>query len=156
MGKYFVMSLKFNKSSASDFGFKPYGEKYAINPNDNSLWMKKKLYDLGWGSENGYYRLPLPDFNTLFSLVLSCDYNDDMFGSAAIILDFYGDQLLSLCENYAKDKNKKKQFKKMIEVFNLKQPINRCKITGKSYEEIQNDFLRWQKVSECALNIDKC
>ena len=51
---------------------------------------------------------------------------------------------------YAKDKNKKKQFKKMIEVFNLKQPINRCKITGKSYEEIQNDFLRWQKVSECA------
>lgn len=41
MGKYFVMSLKFNKSSASDFGFKPYGEKYAINPNDNSLWMKK-------------------------------------------------------------------------------------------------------------------
>ena len=44
----------------------------------------------------------------------------------------------------------------MIEVFNLKQPINRCKITGKSYEEIQNDFLRWQKVSECALNIDKC
>lgn len=67
MGKYFVMSLKFNKSSASDFGFKPYGEKYAINPNDNSLWMKKNYMIWGGALKMGivgsHFRIITPYFH---------------------------------------------------------------------------------------------
>ena len=63
MGKYFVMSLKFNKSSASDFGFKPYGEKYAINPNDNSLIYMIWGGALKMGIVGSHFRILTPYFH---------------------------------------------------------------------------------------------
>ena len=32
---------------------------------DHTLWGKCKLYDFGWGKENGFYKEPLPGFDTL-------------------------------------------------------------------------------------------
>lgn len=48
MGKYFVMSVRFNKCSALDFGLIPKDSGTAIDPNDNSIWVKTELYDFGW------------------------------------------------------------------------------------------------------------
>ena len=70
MGDYFVMSIRFNKHNATDFGLISNDTTTAINPKDGSLWQKTNLYDFGWGKENGFHRVPLPGFETLLELVL--------------------------------------------------------------------------------------
>ena len=57
MGHFFVMSTRFNKCDASDFGLLPLAEDMALSPNDGSIWAKTELYNFGWGDENGYYLL---------------------------------------------------------------------------------------------------
>lgn len=150
MGNYFVMSMRFNKYNASDFGFISNGTNTAINPNDNSIWVKAALYDFGWGKENGFYKAPLPSFDTLFELALYSANRDDMYGAAAIILEKYADELLCQCEILVNDRFRKKEFKKLVEIFKLKLPINRCAVVQKTYEQIQNDYARWKKISEIA------
>ena len=150
MGEYFFMSMRMNKSDAADFGLIPYEENKAINPKDNSIWEKKALYDFGWGSENGFYRMPLPDFETLFELVLQSTNRDDRYGSAAIILERFPNELLQKCELIANDHFRKKDFKKLTEIFRLKEPINRSPVLKKTFEEIRNDYIRWKNLSETA------
>lgn len=148
MGIYFVMSTRFNRNSATDFGLEPQDSETAINPKDGSIWKRTQLYDLGWGKENGFYKLPLPQFDILFELVLHSECDEDVFGAAAIILEKYPDLLLEQCEVLMNNRSKKKDFKKLVKLFNLKLPINRCPIDGKSYDQIQRDYTRWKKVSE--------
>ena len=53
MGHFFVMSTRFNKCDASDFGLLRLAEDMALSPNDGSIWAKTELYNFGWGDENG-------------------------------------------------------------------------------------------------------
>ena len=48
MGHFFVMSTRFNKCDASDFGLLPLAEDMALSPNDGSIWVKTELYNFGW------------------------------------------------------------------------------------------------------------
>ena len=153
MGKYFVMSMRFNKSNASDFGFISNDTDTAINPSDSSVWIKVSLYDFGWGKENGFYKAPLPNFDTLFELVLHSTDRDDMYGAAAVILEKFADELLYQCEMLMNDRYRKKEFKKLVELFNLKLPINRCSVSQKKYDQIQNDYIRWKKVADMAIKL---
>ena len=151
MGYYFVMSLRFNKYSASDFGFIPSGENKAINPYDNSVWIKTTLYDFGWGKENGFYKEPIPSFDLLFELALYSTNSDDMYGAAAIILEKYPEELLAKCEKFLNDSVQKSEFRKLVELFNLELPTNRCSLVGKTFEQIQSDYIRWKFISEMAI-----
>ena len=148
MGNYFVMSTRFDKSKASDFGFISKDSNTAIDPNDNSIWIKINLYDFGWGKENGFYKRPLPDFDTLFELVLYSTNKDDMYGAAAVILEKFPDKLLIQCEKMINAHHQKQEIKRIVELFNLKYPINRCVVLGKNNNQIQDDFTRWKKISE--------
>ena len=138
MGKYFVMSVRFNKCSALDFRLIPKDSGTAIDPNDNSIWVKTELYDFGWGKENGFYKAPLPDFDTLLELVLHSEDRDDMYGAAAIILEKYADELLYRCEAMMNDPLRKKEFRRSAEVFRLEEPLNRSNHT------------RWKKIAQAA------
>lgn len=153
MGNYFVMSMRLDKCDASDFGLIPKDKNTAINPFDNSIWMKTVLYDFGWGKENGFYKVPLPKFDTLFKLTLYSANREDEYGAAAIILEKFADELLQQCEILMDDSFRTKEFKKLVELFDLKSPINRCSVAQKTYEQIQNDYLRWRKVSDFANKI---
>lgn len=150
MGNYFVMSMRFNKCNASDFGFVSNNSNTAINPKDNSIWIKAALYDFGWGKENGFYKSPLPSFDNLFELALYSTNRDDMYGAASIILEKFADELLCQCEKFMNDYSKKKEFKKMVKLFKLKFPTNRSSVVQKTYEQIQSDYARWKKISEMA------
>ena len=153
MGNYFVMSMRFNKCDASDFGLILEDTNTAINPKDNSIWIKAALYDFGWGKENGFYKKPLPDFDVLFDIALYNANSEDMYGAAAVILEKFPDDLLCKCEIFMKDRFRRKEFKKMVDLFNLKLSMNRCSISGKTYDQIQSDYMRWKMVSEMALKI---
>lgn len=153
MGNYFVMSTRFDKSKASDFGLISKSADIAINPIDRSTWRKAALYDFGWGKENGFYKEPLPDFDLLLDLALySTDY-EDMYGSAAIILEKFPDNLLYKCELFMQDCFHKKEFQKMVKLFDLKCPTNRCSVLGKTYEQIENDYKRWLTISTAAIKL---
>lgn len=140
MGKYFVMSVRFNKCSALDFGLIPKDSGTAIDPNDNSIWVKTELYDFGWGKENGFYKAPLPDFDTLLELVLHSEDRDDMYGAAAIILEKYADELFYRCEAMMRS----------AEVFRLEEPLNRCSVDQKTSEQIKSNHTRWKKIAQAA------
>lgn len=150
MGNYFVMSMRFNKCSAYDFGLIPKDQDTAINPKDNSIWIRAALYDFGWGKETGFYKAPLPNFDALFKLALYSTNRDDMYGAAAIILERFPDKLLSKCESMANDRLRKKDFKKLVQLFELKLPINRCSVSGKTFQQVQNDYNRWKALSKTA------
>lgn len=153
MGHFFVMSMRFNKSTAADFGFLSNDLYTAINPNDGSIWTKCTLYDFGWGKENGFYKTPLPSFEYLFDLALYSQDREDMYGAASIIVEKYADELLCQCETLMNDPTQKNEFKKLSKLFQLDMAVNRCSVLKKTYTQIQNDFLRWKNVSIAAMKL---
>ena len=150
MGNYFIMSTRFNKRSASDFGLVEKNIDTAINPIDNSIWKKISLYDFGWGKENGYYKVPLPEFDVLLNIALNSTDREDKYGAVAVILEKHADDLLCKCELFMYDKFPKKEFKKMVDLFNLELSLNRSSVSGKTYSQINSDFTRWKAISEIA------
>ena len=155
MGKFFRMSNHFNKHSAKDFGLIDNGDNTATDPNDGSLWKRGALYDNGWGSENGYYKVPLPSFPVLLKILLNENDIEDVYGAAAIIESYYPNELLEQCEKMIADPNYTKDFVKMSAVFHLERSLNRCNIVGKTFDQIMADSSRWKKVSEFASRIKK-
>ena len=153
MGKYFVMSMRFNKRSASDFGLVPVDLNMAVNPEDNSVWKRATLYDFGWGKENGFYKYPLLEFEDLFELVLCATDREDVYGAAAIILEKYPEELLHQCELICSDCLRKKDFKKVVEVFELRLPLNRCAVKNKAYSQMQCDYERWKRIAHLASKV---
>lgn len=150
MGNYFVMSTRFNKQTASDFGFVESGKDSAINPIDGTTWIRKSLYDFGWGKENGYYKSPLPNFDMLLNLVLSSADRDDVYGAASIILDLHPYGLLCECEKVMGDKKRLSEFRRLVEVFKLNIAVNRCPIEKKSYHQIKIESDRWKNIAALA------
>ncbi len=148
MGKYFVMSKRFNKVNAADFGLIQVGNDTAVSPVDGSTWQKEQLFDLGWGYENGYYRVPLPDFSHLLSIVLAEDNEEDVWGAAAIIERLYPEDLLIECENMLSAHDRTKDFDTVFNIFKLYIPVNRSPSKGKTYQEIQMDYKRWKRLSD--------
>lgn len=153
MGKFFVMSKRFNKQSALDFGLSDKGSGMAVNPDDGSLWKKDTLFDFGWGPENGYYRVPLPDFPHLLDIILLEGNDEDVFGAAAIVERQYPEELLEYCENIVLDPGRAEDFEKISRVFQLDYPINRSPTEGKQYQEVLSDSERWERISEYTARI---
>ena len=153
MGKFFVMSKRFNKQSALDFGLSDQGNGMAVNPDDGSLWKKDLLFDFGWGAENGYYRVPMPDFPHLMDVVLLEGNDEDVFGAAAIVERQYPEELLEYCEKIILDPERVEDFEKISRVFRLDHTINRSPTRGKQYQEILSDSERWKKISDQAVRI---
>lgn len=145
MGNYFLMSTRFNKTAPEDFGLVPNGNGYAINPADNTKWKSMELYDFGLGNENGYAKIPMPSFETLYALLFgSCD--EDKYGAAAVILASYPYQLLEKCESTLTLEDHGES-NTLIEVFDLTTPVNRCPVLGKRFSEIEVDAERWRRIA---------
>ena len=150
MGEHFVMSTRLDKCEASDFGLEQLDAKRATNPKDHTLWGKCKLEVFGWGKVIGFYKEPLPGFDTLLELVLYGKNRDDRYGAAAVILKKYPEKLLNECESCMEDVANSSAFKKLADIFNLKDPINLCPAANKSHDRIKSEYLRWKKISEAA------
>lgn len=143
--KYFVMSRHFNKSYPEDFGLIRKDGKI-VSSLDNSIWESKKLYDFGWGKENGFYKIPLPTFNELINIILEEKDEDDIYGAAAVILDAYSSELLIYLETIQiQDEFLKNRLNRLFLLFN---PINRTLKPHMSLEEIEKEHQRWKSIAE--------
>ena len=147
--RHFMMSMRFDKKYPADFGLIPSvnNDVYFL-PSDNSIWEKRDLYDFGWGKENGYYNLPLPQFDDLINIIINSECNDDRYGAAAILLDDYGDKLLIKCQDILKDEQNVNMYCGFFNLLQLDFPLNRSSILGKSLREISKDFEHWKDISK--------
>ena len=93
-----------------------------------------------------YLLQPAPHHN----FALCSSNSEDMYGAAAVILERFADDLLYKCEIFMNDDFRKNEFRKMVDLFNLKSSMNRSSTSGKTYEQIRSDYARWKAVSEMA------
>lgn len=149
---YFRMSFRFDKKNPEEFGLTHLNkdlDQY-IDINDNSYWVRRKLYDFGWGNENGFMRLPNLSFDELWRLLVESKIEANRYGAAYVIEKEYPEELLSylisLLDNF--NDNISGSMKEVFEILGLEEVRNRCETTGKSYEEVNRDYERWKYVSK--------
>ena len=66
---YFIQTTRFIPIDYKKYGFKFIDNNTILLEKDGSIWKSTKLYDLGWGRENGFYRTPIPKKEELFLMV---------------------------------------------------------------------------------------
>ncbi len=66
---YFIQTTRFMPIDYKKYGFKFIDNNTILLEKDGSIWKSTKLYDLGWGRENGFYRTPMPKKEELFLMV---------------------------------------------------------------------------------------
>lgn len=144
--KYFLMSQRFNKISAEDFGLITTNEPgIYLQPEEKSKWMKRDLYDLGWGPEIGFCRMPIPDFPQLFEMVLREKDPENRFGAAAIILSDYGQALLEKCVALVQTQHLE-QYRDVFIILNLDSPVRYSEAPmGKCTPE---EYCKWFAISQ--------
>ena len=144
--KYFMMSNRFDKKSYTDFNLHKINDKYYDQI--NCEWVPCKLYDFGWGRENGFYKAPLGDFSRLISIVLDKSDKEDSYAAASIINDMYALELkaylLDLINNY----DKSVDYKSLKNIFNLDIPLNRTLKNNMDLRLIENEYNDWKNISD--------
>ena len=144
--KRFLVSCRFNKTTACDFGLVYKDGKY-VRLSDNSEWEKCASYDFGWGDENGFYKKPLPDFNELMKIVETDSDEEDCFGAAAIILQKHIVELKQYLLEKAKTELTKAYKKRLIEFFKIDKAINRTAANGMTIDEIEKEYEDWKTIA---------
>lgn len=143
------MSMRFNKQSPDDFGLTFKDGKF-IRITDNTEWMPCKLYDFGWGKENGFYKIPLGSFEELMRLVL-CDLDEeDAYAAASIIMGTYPLELKEYLLNLMNQKinfMNKRRIKQLNRFFNLHRSINLTPIDNLTRSEIEKEFQDWKNIA---------
>jgi hypothetical protein len=149
----------YNKNKPEDFGLtRTQGnDKIYLCESDRSEWVKKELYDFGWGNENGYVRMPQLGFEDLLFLLENSELQDNLYGSAYILVDEYPDKLLDYLYDLVDQENiqNNERFKRIARVLRLETSINRSKTLGKTLTEIKSDYEKWRFLSERAKSISK-
>ena len=51
---YFIQTTRFIPIDYKKYGFKFIDDNTILLEKDGSIWKSTKLYDLGWGRENGF------------------------------------------------------------------------------------------------------
>ena len=146
--QYFRMSRRFNKNAVEDFDLLVVGETI-IDPSDGSFWIQKKLFDFGWGNENGFLRLPELQFPDYWLLLTNSTIEENLYGAASLILEKHADELLFQLEELLCTKNAQISFgvKKAFRLLELETERNRSPIKGKTLHQINHDFSRWKSIS---------
>ena len=144
--KYFLMSTLFNKRTAEDFGLVEKDGRF-FRESDNSEWIKCKLYDNGWGDEEGFYKLPLGNFDELINIVLS-EGEEDSLGAAAIIMNEYNDELKDYLIKLMNESPSKKTKRLLSKTFKLKYGTNRTAKNGMTIQEILDESRYWEDIRD--------
>ena len=114
---------------------------------DGSLWQNWELFDFGWGREPGYCKLPLPSTAEMLELLLNASIEDDYYGAASILLEERAEEALPGLEAALQNAATSQRAAQRYNEVGLRQAVNRSEIKGKSADNVQVDFERWQALS---------
>ena len=148
--KYFLMSFKFNRTKPEEFGLtqSKYDNDIFINQSDNTQWMKKELYDFGWGNEYGFVRLPELGFLELWNILENSHIEENKYGAAYLLENEYPEDLLEYVLGILSKPNNQinESTKEIFKLLKLNSIINRSRMVGKSFVEINEDYEKWKMV----------
>ena len=146
--RYIMMSRRYNRETPEQFDLVPTETPgIYLNVSDGTNWISRYLYDFGVGPEYGFCRFPMPEFEKLLDLLLNSEDEDNRYGAAVILIQEYPEELLSECEDILKDKNSLSKYKDFFRILHLDRPLNRSSIMGKSFAQIEDDFMKWKAIS---------
>lgn len=114
---------------------------------DDSCWQKRSLFDFGVGDEPGYYRYPMSGMEDLVELLLTAQIEDDYYGAASVLLNEFADEALPLLEAALQNAARYPHAAQRLAAVGLNHAANRSEIVGKSAEQVQADFSRWQALT---------
>ena len=127
--------------------YDPLSEFY-VDSLDGSYWQASTLFDFGWGEEPGYYRYPMPKTKDLVELLLTAQAEDDYCGAASVLLEGNADEAFPLFEMALQNPNRYPLAAQRLAAVGLDRAVNRSEIIGKSAEQVQADFARWQALAD--------
>lgn len=147
--KHFRMSIRFNKQSPQDFGLTDQQGRF-ICEQDGSQWVSRQLYDFGWGKENGFYKIPLGNFEQLMELVQGKD-KEDAYGAAAVIIEEYPTELkrylLDLMQHEVRFWNRKR-YRVLNRIFALHRGVNLTFQEGMPISTVEAEHRQWKEIAK--------
>ena len=85
---YFIQTTRFIPIDYKQYGFKVIDDNTILLEKNGSIWKSIKLYDLGCGRENGFYRTPMPKKEELFFMVFPKEIKNDFNFKTPVALYF--------------------------------------------------------------------
>ena len=146
----FLMSVRFNKQSPQDFGLVYVNGRF-LRENDGTAWLPHPLFDLGWGKENGFYKIPLGSFEELMQLVLCDNDLEDSYGAAAMIQEVYPTELKEFLLDLMRQKTKfrdRPKVRRLDQFFQLHKGTNLTCRVGMSFAEIEKEYDEWRRIAQ--------
>lgn len=179
MKRYFYITIHFSPAYEETV-FSKYHDDLYISNETGEIYRKRKLYDFGWGQENGFELMPQLSFDELIQLV-ECPtviskkkfwqkytqeeiqqadiWRSNLYGAVAVIMQDYVKELIEFLStkvdtDYFSDPSIRDNFKCFS--FDSQKTISEGKIPGgvltRSYEDILKDYLQWESISSKVIN----
>ena len=152
---YFIQTTRFIPINYKKYGFKVIDENTLLLESDNSIWKKIKLYDLGWGQEDGYYRTPMLSKEELFLLAFPEFFKNDFderfnyWGSISVLLDKYCNYLLEeINKKLLSDNNFLKKYEHVIIYINSELGLSDDIINKISNKSLIDNCKKWRKIKK--------
>lgn len=179
MKRYFYTTIHFSPNYEGTVFIKQQDNLY-INAETGELYLKRLLYDFGWGQESGFELMPKLSFDDLIKLVeqpmvpvrkkfwrkytkaelQQADiWRSNLYGAVAVIMQDYVEELVEFLSakvdtNYFSNPSIRENFKCFS--FDSQRTRLEGKIPGgvltRSYEDILNDFPQWKRISSKVIN----
>ncbi len=175
MKRYFYVTTHF-MPKYEETTFKKYTGDIYIHNETKEIYIKRPLYDFGWGQESGFELLPQLSFKELIVLVeqpldvpkrrFKWRYKPDevlriytwrsnLYGAVSVIMEDYTAEFIDFLSgvintDYFSNPTLRKNY--MCFSFNSEMTFKEGRFPGgigtRSYEQILNDFPEWKKISE--------
>lgn len=154
--KYFLQTIRFLPKNPKELGLTKIDDKTYVLLEDSSLWEYRKLLDLGWGKEHGFFRVPLLSVDNLFKYAF--DFGDDklkfvnndlynFYGSLAVLMDDFASSLiLEIKQRYIQNRFKISDNRFMIKQLNSEFNIDYHLVERLSNSELAKNCVLWKKV----------
>lgn len=151
--KYFMQTICFSPSSHEAFGLEKIGENCYILKEDCSVWTERKLYDLGWGRERGYCRMPNLTFDKLIELAfVTLDDKDsekkyNYWGSLSLLIDDHCEDLIEYVQkNICKDTSFISKYKHIVDYIDAELNVPDNVIRRISDAKVRNNCIHWKEL----------
>lgn len=150
---YFMQTTRFYPKSFEDFGLKKIEGNLYLSVVDNSVWKERKLYDLGYGREIGFYRMPELTFDELIKLAfvkLDKEINEKTYnywGSLSVLLDDHCEELIAyIKDNIGNDVSFIKEYKHVIDYINCQLNVPEYIIKRLSDKRLAKCCFIWKEI----------
>ena len=147
-----MQTIRFYPKSYTDFGLKKLDGDIYLLVEDNSMWKERKLYDLGYGKEIGFFRMPELSFDELINLtfvILDKETNEKTYnywGALSVLLDDYCEKLINyVTDNILNDSVLVIKYKHIIDYINSQLNIPENIIKRFSDKTFANCCILWKK-----------